>query len=88
MASSIKSLTSSVAAHKARFAARKERFAARKAELGLFGALKSEGSAIEFASIMVGVIGIIAGVIAATVFAVIPWAQDNAAAEPLRCRDR
>ncbi|WP_139195044.1 hypothetical protein [Curtobacterium sp. MCBA15_001] len=41
----------------------------------------SENGAIDLASIMVGiiVIGLIGGVIAATVFAVIPWAQDNAA---------
>jgi surface protein len=41
----------------------------------------SVAGAIDLASIMVGVIvlGVIAGVIAATVFAVIPWAQDNAA---------
>lgn len=44
-------------------------------------AFKNEDGAIDLASIMVGiiVIGIIGGVIAATVFAVIPWAQDNAA---------
>lgn len=41
----------------------------------------SENGAIDLASIMVGIIiiGLIGGVIAATVFAVIPWAQDNAA---------
>lgn len=41
----------------------------------------SENGAIDLASIMVGiiVIGLIGGVIAATVFAVIPWARDNAA---------
>ena len=41
----------------------------------------NENGAIDLASIMVGiiVIGIIGGVIAATVFAIIPWAQDNAA---------
>jgi hypothetical protein len=65
--------------------AARARFAASKNELGFFGALKSEGGAIDLASIMVGVIviGIIAGVIAATVFAVIPWAQDNAAKQSL-----
>jgi type II secretory pathway pseudopilin PulG len=44
-------------------------------------AFKNEAGAIDLASIMVGiiVIGLIGGVIAATVFAVIPWAQDNAA---------
>ena len=42
---------------------------------------KSTRAAIDLASIMVGilVVGIIAGVVAATIFAVIPWAQDNAA---------
>jgi surface protein len=42
---------------------------------------RSVVGAIDLASIMVGVIvlGVIGGVIAATVFAVIPWAQDNAA---------
>jgi type II secretory pathway pseudopilin PulG len=45
----------------------------------------SDTGAIDLASIMVGVlvIGIIAGVIAATVFAVIPWSQDNAAKQSL-----
>jgi len=43
--------------------------------------MRSTRAAVDLASIMIGtiVIGIIAGVIAATVFAVIPWAQDNAA---------
>ena len=61
--------------------ARVEKFKARRDELGLFGAIKSEGGAIDLASIMVGVlvIGIIGGIIAATVFAVIPWSQDEAA---------
>ena len=47
--------------------------------------LKSSRAAIDLASIMVGiiVIGLIGGVIAATVFAVIPWAQDNAAKQQL-----
>jgi streptogramin lyase len=51
----------------------------------LLRALTSTKGAIDLASIMVGVIviGIIAGVIAATVFAVIPWAQDNAAKQSL-----
>lgn len=46
---------------------------------------KGESGAIDLASIMVGiiVIGLIGGVIAATVFAVIPWAQDNAAKQQL-----
>ena len=44
-------------------------------------ALRSTSGAIDLASIMVGVlvIGIIGGVIAASVFAVIPWSQDEAA---------
>jgi type II secretory pathway pseudopilin PulG len=48
-------------------------------------AFKNEEGAIDLASIMVGiiVIGLIGGVIAATVFAVIPWAQDNAAEQQL-----
>lgn len=46
---------------------------------------KNEDGAIDLSSIMVGVlvIGLIGGVIAATVFAVIPWAQDNAARQQL-----
>ncbi|MCU1584083.1 MAG: hypothetical protein JWM49_639 [Microbacteriaceae bacterium] len=46
---------------------------------------RDDEGAIDLASIMVGVlvIGIIAGVIAATVFAVIPWSQDNAAKQAL-----
>jgi len=45
----------------------------------------NEEGAIDLASIMVGiiVIGLIGGVIAATIFAVIPWAQDNAAKQQL-----
>jgi type II secretory pathway pseudopilin PulG len=48
-------------------------------------AFKNEEGAIDLASIMVGiiVIGLIGGVIAATVFAVIPWAQNNAAKQQL-----
>jgi len=48
-------------------------------------AFTNEQGAIDLASIMVGiiVIGLIGGVIAATVFAVIPWAQDNAAKQQL-----
>jgi type II secretory pathway pseudopilin PulG len=48
-------------------------------------ALKSSRAAIDLASIMVGiiVIGLIGGVIAATVFAVIPWSQDKAAKQQL-----
>jgi hypothetical protein len=53
--------------------------------LKLHQILKSSRAAIDLASIMVGiiVIGLIGGVIAATVFAVIPWAQDNAAKQQL-----
>lgn len=47
--------------------------------------ITSSKAAIDLASIMVGiiVIGLIGGVIAATVFAIIPWAQDNAAKQQL-----
>jgi type II secretory pathway pseudopilin PulG len=47
----------------------------------LLAALRDPRAAIDLASIMVGVlvIGIIGGVIAVAVFAVIPWAQDEAA---------
>ena len=47
--------------------------------------LRSATGAIDLASIMVGVlvIGIIGGVISATVFAVIPWTQDQAALQNL-----
>jgi len=54
----------------------------RQAHKGILIAINSSTrAAIDLASIMVGiiVIAIIGGVIAATVFAVIPWAQDNAA---------
>jgi surface protein len=53
--------------------------------LRLHQVLKSSRAAIDLASIMVGiiVIGLIGGVIAATIFAVIPWAQDNAAKQQL-----
>lgn len=46
---------------------------------------KNEYGAIDLASIMVGiiVIGLIGGVIASTIFVVIPWAQDNAAKQQL-----
>ena len=46
---------------------------------------RNEEGAIDLSSIMVGiiVIGLIGGVIAATVFAVIPWTQDNAAKQQL-----
>lgn len=51
----------------------------------LQAAFRSESGAIDLASIMVGiiVIGLIGGVIAATVFAVIPWSQDNAAKQQM-----
>jgi hypothetical protein len=51
----------------------------------LSNAFRNEQGAIDLASIMVGiiVIGLIGGVIAATIFAVIPWAQDNAAKQQL-----
>lgn len=47
--------------------------------------LRNEQGAIDLSSIMVGVIvlGLIGGVIASTVFAVIPWTQDNAAKQQL-----
>lgn len=48
----------------------------------MFGTIvKSSKAAIDLASIMVGilVIGLIGGVIATTLFAVIPWSQDNRA---------
>jgi len=53
--------------------------------LRLHSALKSSRAAIDLASIMVGIIiiGLIGGVIAATVFAVIPWSQDKAAKQQL-----
>jgi type II secretory pathway pseudopilin PulG len=53
--------------------------------LALSKALQSSKAAIDLASIMVGVIiiGLIGGVIAATVFAVIPWSQDKAAKQQL-----
>jgi surface protein len=57
----------------------------RYKENGIKEVFKDEDGAIDLASIMVGVIviGLIGGVIAATVFAVIPWAQDNAAKQQL-----
>jgi type II secretory pathway pseudopilin PulG len=55
----------------------------------LTAVFKNEAGAIDLASIMVGiiVIGLIGGVIAATVFAVIPWTQDNAAKQQLDAID-
>jgi alpha-tubulin suppressor-like RCC1 family protein len=55
----------------------------RRAAFG--AAVRSTAGAIDLASIMVGiiVIGVIAGTIAATVFAVIPWSQDAAARQGL-----
>ena len=46
---------------------------------------RNETGAIDLASIMVGiiVIGLIGGVIASTIFVVIPWSQDNAAKQQL-----
>lgn len=46
---------------------------------------KNEDGAIDLASIMVGIIvmGLIGGIIAATVFTVIPWTQDNSAKQQL-----
>lgn len=63
----------------------KARVASIKERGGVLAVLKTEGGAIDLASIMVGVlvIGIIGGVIAATVFAVIPWSQDQAASQAL-----
>jgi sugar lactone lactonase YvrE/type II secretory pathway pseudopilin PulG len=57
----------------------------KRAHSGFLRMIAGINGAIDLASIMVGVIviGIIAGVIAATVFAVIPWAQDNAAKQSL-----
>ena len=53
--------------------------------LRLKEALSTESGAIDLASIMVGiiVIGMIGGVVSATVFSVIPWTQDNAAKQQL-----
>lgn len=46
---------------------------------------RSESGAIDLASIMAGVVvlGLMGGVVSATVFAVIPWAQDKAGKEQL-----
>lgn len=54
----------------------------RKPYLSVF---RNEQGAIDLASVMVGVIviGMIGGVISATIFAVIPWAQDSAAKHQL-----
>ena len=51
----------------------------------LHSSFRNEEGGVDLASIMTGiiVIGLIGGVIAATVFAVIPWAQDNAAKQQL-----
>lgn len=55
----------------------------------MFKVIKSSKGSIDLASVMVGVvvIGLISGVIAATVFTVIPWAQDNAAKHQLQSLD-
>jgi hypothetical protein len=52
---------------------------------GILQSLRHTEGAIDLASIMVGVlvIGIVGGVIAATVFAVVPWSQDKAAKQAL-----
>ncbi|MCU1584069.1 MAG: hypothetical protein JWM49_625 [Microbacteriaceae bacterium] len=57
----------------------------RDAKVQLPAVLGKDPGAIDLASIMVGVlvIGIIAGVIASTVFAIVPWTQDNAAKQNL-----
>jgi hypothetical protein len=46
---------------------------------------QNEDGAFDLASIMVGVVvtGIIGGIVAATIFAVIPWSQNNAAKSQL-----
>ena len=61
------------------------RIRSTKAKANDHGLFRNEDGAIDLASVMVGiiVIGLIGGVIAATVFAVIPWAQDNAAKQQL-----
>lgn len=61
--------------------AAKARVASVKERGGIMSVLRTQGGAIDLASIMVGVlvIGIIGGVIAAIVFSVIPWSQDQAA---------
>jgi len=63
----------------------KEQINTKAARGNVKEAFRNEAGAIDLASIMVGiiVIGLIGGVIAATVFAVIPWAQDNAAKQQL-----
>ena len=52
----------------------------------MFKTLKSSKAAIDLASIMVGVVilSVISGVIAATIFLVIPWAQENAAKQQVQ----
>ena len=58
---------------------------ARYKQHGIKEIFKREDGAIDLASVMVGVIviGVIGGIVAATVFAVIPWSQDNAAKQQL-----
>lgn len=60
--------------------------AVRSTAILLFRCVRNPRAAIDLASIMVGVlvIGIIGGVISATLFAVIPWAQDEAAKQRLQ----
>ena len=62
-----------------------ERLRKKRSGLSNHGIFRNEDGAIDLASTMVGVIviGLIGGVIAATVFAVIPWSQDNAAKQQL-----
>jgi surface protein len=64
---------------------KKRRTEVQSKNLSVRTVFKNETGAIDLASIMVGiiVIGLIGGVIAATIFTVIPWAQDNAAKHQL-----
>lgn len=57
----------------------------KKALLSKNSVFRNEHGALDLASIMVGVVvlGLIGGVVSATVFAVIPWSQDNAAKQQL-----
>lgn len=57
----------------------------KKESLNSYDIFRNENGAIDLSSIMVGiiVIGLIGGIIAATVFVVIPWTQDNAAKQQL-----
>ena len=55
-----------------------ERVRPRYGFFRLNNTLRNEAGAIDLASIMVGiiVIGLIGGVVASTIFAVIPWTQE------------